>query len=568
MVAAGLRAAFLAVVFGAASAAAWAESRRETPVFSEENKASSDGAEVKELFKGLKSGLGFGGDDEGDKGTDLERFEAPELKVYEELAADRPVTLAIQRSSGYGLVSAPELNAYVNRVLKRIVAASPVPSLDARAYVRAEPGFGAASTADGSIYINVGLLHDVESEDELAAVLAHELSHILYRHHGSDWFAKTQKIAAQVLSLKDAVKATIQGDTSAKPSKATILVAIASQVSDRIIAPNLWNRAQEREADRLGVDLLIAAGYRSGAARTSMQRLASHEEEMRRRAQERMDKLTAAAQTEMNETIEKGNLSQIIFGLVEGAGKVMGAAAKAAINTICSDHDSAEVRGELIDAYINREYLLVTPPDETALPWQTPGHPTAAVLANYEGARLADTALAEGRLDEAVSLIRQAVGGPTKADAYPRVVFFKLRAEQGNSDKAYRNLEIASVGPEPAFVVYEAMIEFQLALGRKDEAVRLVEKAAERLGDPPNLYPYQIAILLDAEKKAAALALHTKCALSYPDLVADCSRAFGGLEAVAAEEGETQGEGSATSKLLDGQVEDTSKALKSSFTGQ
>ena len=169
----------LAVVLGAASASALAEGRRETPVFSEENKASSDGGEIKELFKGLN--FGFGDDDDPEEeGTYLERFEAPEARVYEELAAKRSVTLAIQRSSGYGLVAAPKLNAYVIRVLRRVVAASPIPDLDVQAFVRAESGFGADSTADGSIYINIGLLQDIESEDELAAVLAHEFAHILY----------------------------------------------------------------------------------------------------------------------------------------------------------------------------------------------------------------------------------------------------------------------------------------------------------------------------------------------------------------------------------------------------
>jgi predicted Zn-dependent protease len=550
-----------------AGASALAEGRRETPVFSEENKASSDGSEIKKLFEGLK--FGFGGDDDSEeKGTYLERFEAPELQVYEKLAAERSVTLAIRRSSGYGLVSASELNAYVNRVLERIVAASPVPALDVRAYVRAELGFGAASSADGSIYVHIGLLHDVESEDELAAVLAHELAHVLYRHHGSDWFAKSQKIAAQALSLKDAVQAAAEGDTSGKPSKSTLLIAIASQVSERIIAPNLWNKAQEREADGLGLDLLIAAGYRSGAARTSMERQASYEAELQERARQQMDEVTKAAQTEMNETIKKGDLSQIIVGLVEGARTVMGEAANAAIDAFGSDHDPAEVRGERIDAYINREYLLAPRPQSTALPWQAPGHPTAAVLANYRNARKASSALAEGKLDEAESLIRTAVGAATKADAYPRIVFSKLRAQQGNFDKAYRNLEIASDGPEPAFVVYNMMIETQLALGRKDEAVRLVDKAAQRLGDPPNLYPYQIAVLLGAEKKAEALALFTRCKLSYPDLAPDCNRALGGLEAVAADDGEAEGGGLVADKPLGGQGGDTTKALTTGFGNQ
>jgi predicted Zn-dependent protease len=563
MVTAGLRAAFLAAclaaVMAVAGVSALAEARRETPVFSDNTADSVDAGEVKELFEGLD--FGFGSDDDPEEeGTYLERFVPPESVVYEKLAAERSVTLAIQRSSRYGLVSAPELNAYVNGVLRRIVAASPVPALDGRAYVRAEPEFGAESMADGSIYINIGLLHDVDTEDELAVVLAHELAHVLYRHHGSDWFANSQKIAAQVLSLKDAVQGAAEGDKSGKLSKSTILTAVASQVSERIIAPNLWNRAQERDADGLGLDLLITAGYRSGAARTSMERLASYEVELRKRAQQKLDEVAKAAEADMNKAIESGDLSQIMVGLVGGAGKVMKVAVGAAIDAIGGgNHDPAEVRVERIDAYINREYLLAPRPQPTALPWQAPGHPTAAVLMNYRTAREAHSALAEGKLDEAESLIRAAVSAPTKADAYPRIIFFKLRAQQGNFDKAYRNLEIASDGPEPAFVVYSAMIETQLKLGRKDEAVRLVDKAVQRLGDPPNLYPYQIAVLLGAEKKAQALALFARCKLSYPDLAPKCNRALGGLEAVVADDSEAEG---------GGQGGDTTKALTTGFGNQ
>jgi Zn-dependent protease with chaperone function len=553
----------LAVVLGAASASALAEGRRETPVFSEENKASSDGGEIKELFKGLN--FGFGDDDDPEEeGTYLERFEAPEARVYEELAAKRSVTLAIQRSSGYGLVAAPKLNAYVIRVLRRVVAASPVPDLDVQAFVRAESGFGADSTADGSIYINIGLLQDIESEDELAAVLAHEFAHILYRHHGSDWFANSQKIAAQVLSLKDYAQAMVEGDTTSKDSKSVLLTAFASEMSERIIAPNLWNREQEREADSLGLDLLIAANYQSGAARTLLERLASYEAEMRERARQKLDEVAKAAEADMNEAINTGDLSQIIVGLVGGAGTVMKVAVGATIDAIGGgNHDSAEVRVERLDDYINREYLFAPRPQSTVLPWQTPSHPTATVLANYRAARKADSALAEGKLDEAESLIRAAVGAPTKADAYPRLIFSWVRAEQGDFGKAYRNLEIASDGPEPAFLVFRVMIEKQLAGGQMDEAVRLVDKASRRLDEPPNLFPYQIAILVAAKKNVEALALFARCKLSYPDLAPACNRALGGLQAVVAEDSDA--DDSATNTLLDRQVGKSTNKATSAF---
>jgi len=272
--------------------------------------------------------------------------------------------------------------------------------------------------------------------------------------------------------------------------------------------------------------------------------LASYEAEARERARQQLDEVAKAAEADMNQAVESGDLSQIVVGLVKGAGTVLGVASEAAINAIGGgDHDPAEVRVERLNAYINREYLLAPRPKLTALPWYSTGDPTAPVLANYRNARKASSALAEGKLEEAESLIRTAVGAPTKADAYPRLVFSQLRAQQGDGGKSYRNLEIASDGPEPAFVVYNMMIEMQLAGGRTDEAVRLVEKAE-------------------------ALALFGKCKLTYPDLAPVCNRALGGLQAVAADGGEAEEGGSVADKLLGGQGGDTTKALTTGFTGQ
>ncbi|HEX9770353.1 MAG TPA: M48 family metalloprotease [Kiloniellales bacterium] len=560
---AGLLVLGLVVALAAASASALAEGRRETPVKSDSKEDSDDSGGVNKLFEKLD--FGFGGDSGSkEEGTYLERFEAPELEVYEDLKAQRSVILAIQRSSGFGLVAAPELNAYVNGVLQRIVAASPVPRLEARAFVRAETRFAAHSTPDGSIFINIGLLHDIESEDELAAVLAHELAHVLYRHHGTDWFANSQKIAAQILSLKDYAQSMVEGAETSKDSKTVLFAAFASEMSERVVAPNLWNREQEREADGLGLDLLITAGYQSGAAGTALERLATYEAESRERAEKQLDEIAKAAEADMNEAVKGGDLSQIVVGLVKGAGTALGVASNAAIDAIGGgNHDPAKVRAERLDDYINREYLFAPRPKSTALPWQSPGDPTAAVLANYKAARKADSILAEGKLDEAESLIRTAVGTPTKEDAYPRLIFYQLRAEQGDFAKAYHNLEIAADGPEPAFAIYRLMIENQLAGGRRDEAVRLVDKASRRLDEPPNLFPYRIAVLVDAQKKAEALALFAKCKLSYPDLAPHCNRALGGLQRIAAGDGGT--DTSATNELIDREVSGTAKKVTTGF---
>ena len=52
--------------------------------------------------------------------------------------------------------------------------------------ILANPAPEALSTPDGNIYIAMQWLRSVDSEDELAAIIAHETSHVLLHHHSSD----------------------------------------------------------------------------------------------------------------------------------------------------------------------------------------------------------------------------------------------------------------------------------------------------------------------------------------------------------------------------------------------
>ena len=80
--------------------------------------------------------------------------------------------LAIRRSALL-VVDAP-INDYVNRVACRVTGEY---CADLRIYIIRNPGFNASMTANGVMQVWTGLLVRVSSEDELAAVLGHELAH-------------------------------------------------------------------------------------------------------------------------------------------------------------------------------------------------------------------------------------------------------------------------------------------------------------------------------------------------------------------------------------------------------
>ena len=109
----------------------------------------------------------------------------------------------------------------------------------------------------GYILLSAGLLKSLESEDELAFVLAHEIAHVTRRHHYQ--VVQRQRLADQAAKGLEAV--TQDGDT-----------AKLAQASGQIYARGL-DKSAEFESDRLGVEIMTKAGYDPVAAVNVLEKL-------------------------------------------------------------------------------------------------------------------------------------------------------------------------------------------------------------------------------------------------------------------------------------------------------
>jgi Zn-dependent protease with chaperone function len=155
------------------------------------------------------------------------------------------------RASGQ-LESNPALNAYLREVACRV--AGPYCG-DIRLYVMNRPFFNASMAPNGYMEVWSGLLLRVEDEAQLAFVLGHEIGHYGERH--SLAMLRTLRGRANVATLFSiaaaAVGAGIVGDI-------VYLGAIASVFG--------FSRENEAQADMIGFDHAIAAGYDASAAQT------------------------------------------------------------------------------------------------------------------------------------------------------------------------------------------------------------------------------------------------------------------------------------------------------------
>jgi beta-barrel assembly-enhancing protease len=145
------------------------------------------------------------------------------------------------------LVQNDKLQAYVNQVGLWLAMQTERPDLPWRFGVMDSDSVNAFAAPGGYVFITRGLLLRMRSEAELAGVLAHEIAHVLKRHH----LAAIQKnaqtgLAAGLLSMAVDNSSSQYGEWKKK----------AISASTELYARGL-DKGDEFEADRLGV--VIAA---------------------------------------------------------------------------------------------------------------------------------------------------------------------------------------------------------------------------------------------------------------------------------------------------------------------
>lgn len=144
-------------------------------------------------------------------------------------------------SQEYSLYDSSQVQAYVNQVGQRLVAANDGRDIPYRFQVVVDDAINAFAVPGGYVYVTTGLLRSAENEAQLASVLAHEISHIDQRH-GID-------------ALKRATLA--QGVAGAVGLDMNTLAQLGYQLA--INLPR--TRDLEYAADADGLDILQAAGY-------------------------------------------------------------------------------------------------------------------------------------------------------------------------------------------------------------------------------------------------------------------------------------------------------------------
>ena len=143
-----------------------------------------------------------------------------------------------------GAYSAPKAETLLNSILRRLAAVSDNPAQVYKVTILNSPSVNAFALPSGYLFVTRGLLALANDSAEIAAVMAHEIAHVTLRH------ASQREEIAKTAALRKKVADALQSNAKGAEVQATGRLNLAS-----------FSRAQELEADVIGVQVVARAGF-------------------------------------------------------------------------------------------------------------------------------------------------------------------------------------------------------------------------------------------------------------------------------------------------------------------
>lgn len=172
------------------------------------------------------------------------------ISPAEEYRTGEAVIRNIRRAGG--VLDDPLSHDYLNDLGYRLVAASETQQ-PFNFFLINDTAINAFALPGGFIGINAGLILASESESEIAGVMAHEIAHVTQRHHARQYEQGSNSIPV----IAALIAAMVLGSQDNDVGQAALASVAAGSMQKQIN----FTRENEKEADRIGIDLLIKAEF-------------------------------------------------------------------------------------------------------------------------------------------------------------------------------------------------------------------------------------------------------------------------------------------------------------------
>ncbi len=466
------------------------------------------------------------------------------------------------------LIDDPEVVGPLYKIADRLLVNWPGKAPNISIFVKVgQPNtvYGGETLIADEILINRGTLELVESDDELAAVIAHELSHVLLGHNKKnkniimaeqffDYYETGKQLHELIQGTE--VSKNLQGkyDVEIKEGFLKGMMQASAQRRRASIVyqayhSSFFSRGAEVDADLLAADLMVAGGFAVVALQNSLERLSSSFE-----VEQLMNKtLTLSAQSLVEETKvqlleqlasydelgEFGDLDSALDKMNDTMMKTFKDQAKnAVLGFFKSAHPVPEKRVAKVSNYMNENFGL----DVTARPAKLDlaraykKGSTKRLLAQYDHAFNAAELLAQEDLNAAAAMASKGISGSTANAPFTRYAAYLVRSYQQDQRRASLNaVRINSYLHVPNSKLAEMSLDMARQ-GHVSNAGKAIAAKEHYGGLIPQFYPTKIQLALEskAETEAVELALECVSASKIAQPIKDTCHSFGLLQNTAA----------------------------------
>lgn len=187
------------------------------------------------------------------------------VSLEQEYAMGQQFLSSIRRSAP--TIPDPLLNAYLESVTYKLASRSQLQDHRLSFAIIDSEALNAFAAPGGIIGVNTGLFLNAQTEAEFASVMAHEIAHVSQRHfaRGIDE-AQASKIPQMATLLASVI---VMATSDASHGTAAIAAAQGRALENQL----RFSRSNEAEADRVGQDTMVAAGFDPDGMSTLFERL-------------------------------------------------------------------------------------------------------------------------------------------------------------------------------------------------------------------------------------------------------------------------------------------------------
>ncbi len=419
------------------------------------------------------------------------------------------------------ITPAPEIDQKLRIITDRILAAWPHAAPDFDMYLTSWRYYTMFATLDGDILVPIGFLQRSQSDDEIAFLLAHEISHLLLGHP-----IQLAKKAQQKKSLRGFRKKG--GKATSYAAAAASLVALTqtsanwagtaaelTRLNRRVfqyyeylrdfttefIHP-MWQSKQEDEADLLALELFLLAGYSPDGVDHALRNLQTAEESACESIRQFTSELENFVKVEFAEHVKQSLLAGetdfriILFkeATVFSKKKIAELLVKQALP---KTHRPYEKRREYIWKFADR------PGMEAIMEAADERDASNEIVVDIQQSEVFDTLLtsarAVGEIKDALLSVDMAAVEKNIPDLFmgsqqARILKYRFHMARGEPDLAYGDIDMALQDEYPALLAYEVHFAGQLQDGGFESASKGVNDVQRRYGDHVHFLPEKIFI--------------------------------------------------------------------------